>query len=265
MMKILQITLFIFSTTFLYNCSSKNESQTESPDSEAVEEVEIVEEMSETPAVCIWDKILVRENPSQKAKAITTLSVGESLFYLGKDSTVEKRAYTYIKLNDGQIGWALKDFIVNDAKPAVVLLDMNLYSRPDLLTKMDKRFKMMDIISSIEDQGEWMKIKGRRFGAKWMDEGWVKSSNISFDAVDIAVAKFGLQALAVTNEEEKIQALNDIIDNGDLSTSKFIDELENVVSGLTAPEEVVEEEIIEELSNEINETSDEEIPTDSIQ
>ncbi|MGL1887112.1 MAG: SH3 domain-containing protein [Reichenbachiella sp.] len=260
MTKIFLNTIFILGSIILFNCSSNPESQAEG-ETEAVTEEELAVVPEPIPAVCIWDKILVRESPSQDAKSLTRISVGESLFYLGKDTTVEKRAYTYVKLNDGQEGWALKDFIVNNARPAVVLNDISLYSRPDLLTKLDKTFKMMDIISSIEIQDDWMKIKGRRSGAKWMDEGWVKSANISFEAVDIAGAKFGLEALSIEDESKKIEALIEIINNTDLSNSKFIQDLAATLDELNSPE--LESDIDETSIGE--EASVEGMPTDSVQ
>ncbi|MEO9852012.1 MAG: SH3 domain-containing protein [Reichenbachiella sp.] len=238
------LTSLIAGTFILISaCSSNKENTDETSQAEVIAEVA---EPVQVPAVCIWDKISVRETAGAKGKYVTSLSVGESLSYLSKDSTIEEKTYANVLLNDGKEGWALKSFIVNDAKPAVVLSDISLYSRPDLLTKSDKIFKMMDIIASIEAQGDWMKIKGRRSGAKWMDEGWVKSGNISFDAVDIAGAKFALEALAIEDETERATALTEIINNGDLAGSRFIAELESHLSELTMPTEA--EEVEEEVS-----------------
>lgn len=248
-------TLFLGAILFLAGCSSNKEANQEQPQ-ETEEVVETVEAV-QTPAVCIWDKISVRQSPDAKGKYVTALSVGESLTYLGVDSTKGDKTYAKVMLNDGKEGWALKSFIVNDAKSAVVLTDINLYSRPDLLTKSDKEFKMMDILASIEVQGDWMKIKGRRSGAKWIDEGWVKSDNISFDAVDIASAKFALEALAIEDENERIESLTEIINNSDLSGSRFITELETKLSGLTVDE-------VDAIEDTIEEVSIEEQPTDSI-
>ncbi|MEO9967450.1 MAG: SH3 domain-containing protein [Reichenbachiella sp.] len=248
-------TLFTASFFFLMSCSSNTENSTTAATEDA--SVEEVTEPLTSPAVCIWDKIVVRATPAKDGKYVTRLSVGESLTYLGKDSTVDEKTYAYVLLNDGKEGWAISDFIVNNAKPAVVVTDINMYSRPDLLTKTEKVFKMMDIVSSIEVQEDWMKIKGRRSGAKWMDEGWVKSENISFEAVDIAGAKFALEALAIEDEDKRREALNDIINNSDLSGSKFILELETTLMEM---EGIGEEDVEAELED----VAIEEESTDSI-
>ena len=232
---------------FLAACSSNQESsQEQAPESEdQVESIAAVQ----VPAVCIWDKISVRETPDAKGNYVTAISVGETLTYLGEDSTNGDKTYAKVMLNDGKEGWALKSFIVNDAKSAVALTDVNLYSRPDLLTKTDKEFKMMDIVASVEVQDEWMKITGRRSGGKWIDEGWVKSENISFDAVDIASAKFAQEALAIEDENERIESLKELINNGDLSGSKFISELQLKLEALTVSEVDDMSEIIDEVED----------------
>jgi len=241
---------------FLASCSSSNQTATEKEVTEEVAEVEEAAAEMEMQAVCVWDNIAVRKDPSAKGKYITAISVGESLFYLNKDSVGGERTYAKIRLNDGQEGWALRDFIIENAKPSVVLSDISLYSRPDLLTKTDKEFKMMDIIASIEVQDDWMKIKGKRSGAKWMDEGWVKADNISLTPVDIATAKFASKALSIADDGERAEAITEIVNNTDLSGSSFIGYLNSILSELTSP--------VEEVLSDSTSSTVEEMASDSI-
>ena len=235
------LTASIVFTLFQCTSPSKESSNSESAVAAEPEAPTAVE----NPAVCIWDQISVRETPG--GKYLTAMSVGESITYMGIDSTTEKSTHAMVRLNDGKEGWAVKDYIVSNAKPAVVLSDISLYSRPDLLTKTEKKFTMMDIVASIETEGDWMKIKGRL--GKWMSEGWVKSDNVSFEAIDIAGAKFAKQALALEDEEERVKAINEIIDNPDLSGSRFVSELEShlleIIEAQTPKIEETEEEVSE--------------------
>jgi hypothetical protein len=231
-----------------YSCSTAPEENDNTAEVEAIPAEEIVEKtLTTNPAVCIWDKVSVREAAGEKAKWLTSLSIGESLTYMNIDSLVNNKTYSKILLNDAKQGWARKEFLVIDAKPAVVLGDIALYSRPDLLTKTDKKFSMMDIISSIEKHDDWMNVKGKRSEGKWIEDGWVKAQHISFEAVDIAAAKFAKEALAMTDQEAKINAIHEIINNPDLSSSKFISDLEILIKELSATEEL--SEIIEEGIN----------------
>jgi len=235
-----------------FSCSSKTETTEETVNAEP-EVVEVVEEVQAVPAVCVWDKLAVRDSPGEKGKWITSLSIGESIQYLGVDSVSGKKTYGKITLNDGKEGWARTDLIVIDAKPAVMINDTDIYKRPDLLTKSDKKFSMMNIVAVMNTQDTWSEVKGKRSEGKWVDEGWVKSSNLSFEAVDIATAKFALAALNIKDESGRLEAINEIIENVDLSSSKFISDLQIMVVDLTPNDE---EEIIgdEETLEEIEET-----------
>ncbi|MDH5366878.1 MAG: hypothetical protein OEW67_07825 [Cyclobacteriaceae bacterium] len=237
----------IISITCILGCTSNSE-HTEEISDEASSEMITEKESKVSLAVCVWDKVSVREAPGDKAKWVTSLSIGESLSYLNVDSILDKKTYSKVLLNDSKEGWTRKDFIVVDAKPAVVLGDVDLYSRPDLLTKTDKKFSMMDIISSVEQQDDWMKVRGKRDEGTWIEDGWVKAQHISFEPVDIATAKFAKQALKLEDQNKKVEAINEIINNPDLSASKFIANLEELITELNTSEKLVE--VIEEIINE---------------
>lgn len=242
-MKIVAKHLSFFFLIVAFGCSSKTETVQEA----IVEEPEtIVEESKETPAVCVWDKLSVRNTPGEKGKWITSISLGESLKHLGGDTTVGNKTYAKIALNDGQEGWTRTDLIVLNAKPAVMINDTDIYNRPDLLTKSDKKFSMMNIVASMNTQDTWNEVKGKRSEGKWIDQGWVKGNNLSFEPVDIATAKFALKAIEIEDEDKKLEALNDIINNGDLSSSSFIAHIQLLVQDMeTAEQEIIEDDITE--------------------
>ncbi|WP_109830106.1 SH3 domain-containing protein [Reichenbachiella versicolor] len=219
-MKLSSLIGLAFSTLLFVACSSKKSSTSSETESESIEVSAEETKPSTVEAVCIWDGILVRKSPDSKAKSLASISLGESLKSLGQDST-NKRTYTLVELNDGTQGWALKDFIVPEAKAAVVVNETTLYSRPDLVTKTDKVFKPMDILAVMEEQDSWMKVKGKRSGAKWMDEGWIKGNNVSYSSIDIAGAKFTSQAFSIKDDSKKKEELENILSNTDLTESTF--------------------------------------------
>ncbi len=197
--------------------------KSESAETEVATEEESIAETEELSAVCVWNDISVRKNPGTKREDyLTKLSIGESLTYLGADSAVEEKTYAKVRLNDGEEGWSRKDFLVIEGKAAVIVTDATIYSRPDLLTKTDKLFSAMDIIASVETQDDWSSVRGKRSEGSWLDEGWIKSDNISYAAEDIATAKFASKAFELESTDEQIQALKEIVENEDLSSSKFI-------------------------------------------
>ncbi|MCV9387088.1 SH3 domain-containing protein [Reichenbachiella ulvae] len=235
-----KFTSLLLLLALLYSCTPKEAQNTETAETE---EAEV--EASELIAVCVWDGVSVRETPGPKKKYITALSVGESLTYLGEDTLIDERTYSKVKLNDEKTGWTMKDFLVLEATPAVVLRETSIYSRPDLLTKKDESFAKMDIVASTETEGDWIKIRGKRTGGKWMDDGWIKKENLSYDQIDIATAKFAQEALSLEDKESKIGSLKEIIENTDLNGSKFIAGLVVELTKLTEEDEVMEEDIPE--------------------
>ncbi|PIB34021.1 hypothetical protein BFP72_00540 [Reichenbachiella sp. 5M10] len=242
-----KITSLLALVALLYSCTPKETQSTETPEEVAESIAEATEEVT-TGAVCVWDQVSVRQNPGPKEKYLTALSVGESLMYLGVDSLSGKRTYAKVQLNDETVGWTLKDFLVMEAKPAVVVRDASIYSRPDLLTKKDLSFAAMDIVASIETEGDWMQVRGKRSDGKWMDEGWIKADNISFNDIDIATAKFAKGALSLEGKEEKMAALQEIIENTDLESSSFMSSLVVQLTELAEQEAPIESDttVVEE-------------------
>jgi hypothetical protein len=203
-----------------------------------------ISEDSKNIAVCIWDKVPLRNAPGDKAKWLTSISLGEKIQYLKEsaiDSTSGKEVIYYnVALQDGTEGWVRSDFIVLDGKPVVFVNSTNYYNRPDLLTKNDKSFSMMDIAGVKSTQGDWVEVVGKRSGGSWIETGWVKSSNVSYKETDIAVAKFANAAFAQKDEEKKLAGLKEIMDNTDLQSSVFIATLSEIVQDMTMAGQEIE-------------------------
>jgi hypothetical protein len=221
----------------LISCSSKVE-KTEQPD-ELVEQITL----AEVEAVCIWDKVSVRAEPSANGKWMTSISIGETLVYLGVeaiDSVDKNRKYYNVKLADGTEGWSLADFIVPEGKVGVFLDENYIYNRPDLLTKTENKFSMMDIVAIKSTQDDWLEVEGKRNEGSWIESGWVKGGNISQESLDVAVAKFAKIAFDESNIEAQVESLKEILENTDFSNSAFIPMVQSRYDELTTDFEVEE-------------------------
>jgi hypothetical protein len=177
-------------------------------------------------AVCIWDNAPLREVPGKSGKWISGLSIGETVLYMNEiqiDST-EQRPISYIKvkLKDGKEGWAQNDFVVLNSKPATLRENAEIYSRPDLLNKTGKSFSQMDIIAVKSEQDGFIEVTGRRKGARWMESGWLRTGAVSYEDVDIAVAKFASKALEIADQNKREEAIMEIVNNSDFDSSVFI-------------------------------------------
>ena len=197
-------------------------------------------------AVCIWDKVSLKESPSDKGKWLASLSLGEKCTYLddSKEDNSGKKPVTYykVKLQDNQEGWVQSDFVILKSKPAVFIKDAEIYSRPDLLTKTNKSFSIMDIVAVKSEQGEFVEVAGKRKAGKWIETGWIKPANVSYTDVDIAVAKYGSKALEISDRQKRNVALNEIINNSDYKSSVFVNTLFHMVDDSVSTEKPVKVE-----------------------
>lgn len=203
-------------------------------DTSANEEKETAEESSSdnTPSVCIWDQVAVRDSPSDKGKYLTAISIGETLEVF-TDTTGNGKLFIKVKLIDGTEGYARKDFIISGGKASVFIIDADTYSRPDALTKTDKKFSKYDIVAIANAQSEFLEVKGKRAGGKWIETAWVRSGNLSDDKLNIAAAKFISKALAEKDKNIRAKALQGILDNRDLSGASFYNEIQGMIDDLT--------------------------------
>ncbi len=236
-----KLCIAIVSLSFLFtSCKGEKETKT-SRDEQTVEKTTAVENEEKTvpeekttasgDAVCVIEPLSVRETPEKKGKWITSIGVGETVTFLGEEATdsVSKRVYYKVKLIDGKVGWTISDFIVVGGKVGAFSTDAYVYKRPDLLTKTDKKYSALDVVAVAETQGEWLKVKGKRSDGTYVEEGWVKSANISGAPVDIAAARFAAKAMAKSTMSERIEALQGVVSNTDLSASKFIPTIEDKI------------------------------------
>lgn len=205
-------------------------------------------------AVCVWDNVSLKDKPDESGKWLSAISVGETVQFL--DETIKdeaaKKPVTYIKvrLKDNKEGWVQTDFIILNSKPAAIIDQAPIYSRPDLLNKTDKFFDQMDIIAVKGESNGFIEVAGKRTEGKWIETAWIKDQAVTYADVDIAVAKFAKKALVLKDEPSKIKALNEITDNPDFKESIFI-------SRLIVDDEVVIEEQPEEQPAEAMEENEE--------
>lgn len=196
-------------------------------------------------AVSVWDNVAIKDSPEESGKWLSSLSIGETVHYLGKtikDENAKKPvSYYNIRLKDNKEGWVQSDFIVLSSKPAAFIDDTPVYSRPDLLNKTDKQFSSMDIVAVVSENNGFLEVTGKRKEGKWIETGWVKDMSVTYSDVDIAVAKFARKAMDIADKDKRATAIDDIIKNSDLKESIFISKL--------VKEEVVNDAELEEIDD----------------
>jgi len=224
--------LIVISLIAFYSCKSGADkpSGNEGTGAEGTEEVVPAEE---APAVSIyWSNLGLREEPVKDSKWLTSIKMGEKLTSLGITAmdSANKTEYVKVRLMDGKEGWTQSNLVVVNADAAVLVSDAEIYSRPDLLNKTDKKYTKMDVVAVIQAEGDWIEVKGKRAEGSWVESGWIKPISISYEDYDIAVALYTRMAMKEKEHDKKIAALEDIIQNQDLSKSELIPEVIQILN-----------------------------------
>ncbi|SEB73075.1 hypothetical protein SAMN04489761_1592 [Tenacibaculum sp. MAR_2009_124] len=230
-MKKLYIAIMSVAVLFT-SCKENAKNETKKETTETISEAVKKEDAKSNDAICLLEKLSVRETPEAKGKWLTSMSLGEKIGLTGDETTdpKSKKVYVKVRLVDGKEGWTPVRFLAVDGKVGALLEDATVYKRPDLLTKTDKKYSAMDIIAVTLTQDDWVKVKGKRSEGEYIEEGWIKTSNISENSVDIATAKYAALAVKKETMTDRIKALKEIIENSDLSSSTFIEALKVKIS-----------------------------------
>ena len=192
---------------------------------------EVKPEKSEIPeivGVSVWDRISTRSQPLRSSPRTTLLSLGESFLYLDTfaiDSVDGPTKFLKARLSDSTEVWVYDFASVLDALPAVIIAEVPLYMRPDLLTITDKRLNIMEIIAVVEERDDWIKVVNE----KKEKTGWIKKEFITYTTIDVAFALLVKRALEEQDAEEKINKLEELMENNPYPNTIFTTELRNRV------------------------------------
>ncbi len=206
----------------------------------------------EAPVVCLWSAVSVRKEPNAKGKYVTTLYLGEEATFLGEkaeDNSNAKKSVEYLKvrLADGKEGWMASKFVAVNGVSHVFTATSKLYKRPDILSAGKDEFDRLQYVVVLEEKDDWARVKGVDKSVNWFRSGWVKKDKLTDDKIDVTVAILFARALGKKDTEKKVIALQEIVENSDLSSSMFISNVKSKIESLNMPS-----------GSEVTETSDEE-------
>ena len=147
--------------------------------------------------------------------------MGEKLTSLGITAmdSANNTEYIKVRLMDGKEGWTQSNLVVVNADAAVLVSDK------------------MDVVAVLQAEGDWIKVKGKRGEGSWVESGWIKPISISYEDYDIAVALYARIAMKEKDKAKKITALEDIIQNQDLSKSELIPEVIQILNSVKSEAE----------------------------
>ena len=235
------------------NKAKKNESgsSSDSKKIEASTEAKPVKIVEEKPTVCIWDKTSLLATPDSKGKWLSSISLGESVVFLGEKQNDKnsKRVYCKVRLSDGKEGWANEYCIVIDGSLAAIIKDSPLHKRPDPLTLTDKKFLTGEMLAIAETKGDWIKVVGKQ--RKKL--GWLKVSSITSKTEEVTTAILMTKKIGSINGELDVEKAKSFIEEAPYKDAYFIKYLEEKLEASIKiqNEEALEEEVEHEGELEI--------------
>lgn len=181
-------------------------------------------ESPEIVGVSVWDRISTRSQPLRSSPRTTLMSLGESFVYLDTfaiDSSESNTKFLMARLSDSTVVWVYDFACVLDAKPAVIIHEVPLYMRPDLLTITAERMNAMDIVAVVEEWDDWIKVVNE----KKEKRGWIKRESLSYTTLDLAFALLFKRTLEEEDPELKVKRLEDLLENNPYPNTVFIEAL----------------------------------------
>jgi hypothetical protein len=227
---------------FSFACN-QGDNNAEEDDSDTLEETEQIEKpVEDSPAICLWSSVTLRETPQLKGKYKNIIYLGEKASYLGEtvsDSADKKnpREFIKIKLTDGTQGWVQANMMAINAKSYALREKTKLYKRPDILSVGKDEFDKMQFVVVTEEQEDWVKVKGKKKTDGWFKEGWIKADRLSSSEIDVTVSILAERALLKADDDKRKEALNEILSNPDFSSSIFMNDIRAMVEAYNEPQE----------------------------
>ena len=83
----------------------------------------------------------------------------------------------------------------------------------------------MDIVAVKSTKDGFIEVVGKRKDGKWLESGWLKEKSVTYSDIDVAVAKFARKALEISDVQKRNEALKELVNNSDFSSSSFISSL----------------------------------------
>ena len=195
----------------------------------------------EITGVSVWDRISARDEPLRSAPRTSLLSLGESFLYLDTfaiDSANDNTKFLKVRLSDSSEVWVYDFASVLEAKPAVITTEVPLYLRPDLLTITETRLQPMAIVAVVAEWDEWIKIVNE----KKESTGWIKKEYLTYNTIDLAFALLVKRHMEEGNPEERIQNLENLLENNPYANTIFTSELSHIIDEETSRLEEEEKE-----------------------
>ncbi|MEW5855621.1 MAG: SH3 domain-containing protein [Myxococcota bacterium] len=134
----------------------------------------------ELPGVVAFTKVSVKQAPDEKARSVTLLSRGERLSVLEKGEPFSK-----VRLSDGEVGYVqTRNLLLGQITEATLVMDQDLYVRPDALSPVRKRAAAGTLLFVLADKDGWRQVQ-----MPDKTVGWVPRDKAVTDVAEVDAAR----------------------------------------------------------------------------
>lgn len=252
-MQSLRILFLSVLVSLLFSCGTESESGSTGEDTLAAQaELAAAEKAPDPVAVCLWDKVGLREKPGASTKDnkyLATMVFGETVKLTGESAEMpeEKRTYLEVELSDGEQGWVNGYLFAVHANLAAATAPIEVYRRPDLLTAKSERFEVGELVAIIPgDNPDWVEVLGK----EKKREGWAqKGPYLTEDKVDVAVAVLYAKALEENNLTKREEQLQAIAQNPSFAKSQLISLIDEALVKVSSRPALTDNQLMIQATN----------------
>ncbi len=145
-------------------------------------------------AVVLKDSAYYKRKPEKKFGYRKKIPIGEMLYsesiYQTDQIQDRKYPYTQVMLADEEEGWVESKYLVENARPAVIIEKTKIFSSPN--GRSNGEFQKFDFLAVQEKDttGHWFRVTGKSFDDKDSKSGWIRGDSFSFFSADIEFSRY---------------------------------------------------------------------------
>lgn len=160
---------------------------------------------AQNAAVCVYEKAVIRQAPSQKSEMISSISFGKEKVYLTNEKITvieeKNRIYEKVTTEEGETGWVRQELLVTEGQGAVARVNTIIYPQANANPQagFSGEFKEGESLIKTEQEGDFVKV----YGFEKKKEGWVLVADLMDGEEEIAESVWLTRAMQEKSDCEK--------------------------------------------------------------
>lgn len=160
---------------------------------------------AQNTAVCVYEKAIIRQAPSQKSEIVSAISFGKEKVYLTNEKITvpeeKNRIYEKVNTEEGETGWVRQELLVMEGQGAVARVNTIIYPQANANPQagFSGEFKEGESLIKTEQEGDFVKV----YGFEKKKEGWVLVADLMDGEEEIAESVWLTRAMQEKSDCER--------------------------------------------------------------